>query len=140
VKETIKVAPEQVKSLKGSQAVALRGRLVTLRHLASLLAPPRETGGKRYRIEGREGLVVDDTGNVPIVVVEVGGERFGLVVDAVEGRQDIVLKPLPEYLARLPGLSSATVMGDGAIVLILDPADMLAAALSQVSHEAADAH
>lgn len=140
VKETIKVAPEQVKSLKGSQAVALRGRLVTLRNLASLLAPARQTGGKRYRFEGREGLVVDDTGNVPIVVVEVGGERFGLVVDAVEGRQDIVLKPLPEYLARLPGLSSATVMGDGAIVLILDPADMLAAALSQVSHEAADAH
>ncbi len=71
----------------------------------------------------------DQTGHVSIVVADIGGKPFGLVVDAMLGQQEIVLKPLPSYLANLPGLGSATVLGDGTIVLVLDPTTLYAAAL-----------
>lgn len=131
VQETIKVAPRHVRSLNGNPAITLRGNLVPLKRLSDMLAARTRTGEERKRREEREPLEIDETGQIPIVVVDTGGQRFGLVVNAVQGRQDIVLKPLPEYLARLPGLGSATIMGDGTIVLIVDPADMEEPATAQ---------
>jgi two-component system, chemotaxis family, sensor kinase CheA len=109
--------------------VTLRGRLVPVRRLAEILGDCHDMDGRQYCSGGAETLEVDGTGKVPIVVVRVNGQRFGFVVNEVREQQEIVLKPLPEYLARLPGLGSATVMGDGTIVLILDPADIYTAIL-----------
>lgn len=130
VRETLKVPPSRLKTLNGYQAITLRGQIIPVMNLADMLLTHREFNGKQLRLDRAGGLAVDDTGRVPLVVVHVGGEQYGLAVDAVEGRQEIVLKPLPEYLARLPGLGSATVMGDGTIVLILDPSDLYQAALA----------
>ncbi len=136
VRETVKLPPESIKKLKGQRAITLRGKLVALKSLAELLGPldrysERRHNGRYYRLDPSNQLKVDQTGRVPIVVVDVGGRQFGFVVDELQGQQEIVLKPLPGYLARLPGLGSATVMGDGTIVLILDPTTLYQAALSQ---------
>jgi len=55
-----------------------------------------------------------------IVVLQMGEARFGLVVDQVRGREEVVIKPLPKALRGLPGYAGATLIGDGRMALILD--------------------
>ena len=57
-----------------------------------------------------------------IVVVQVDGRRFGLIVDAINDTQEIVVKPLGQHLKSLNCYAGATIMGDGRIALILDVA------------------
>ncbi|HZP12978.1 MAG TPA: chemotaxis protein CheA [Nevskiaceae bacterium] len=62
----------------------------------------------------------------PLVVhVQTEGRAFGLVVDEVLGREEIVVKPLGAMLQGVPGYSGATVTGDGAVALILDMSGVL---------------
>lgn len=56
-----------------------------------------------------------------IVVVDVDGCRFGVVVDAVHDTEEIVVKPLGRLLGNLSAYAGATILGDGQIALILDP-------------------
>jgi two-component system chemotaxis sensor kinase CheA len=56
-----------------------------------------------------------------IVVVDVDGCRFGVVVDAVHDTEEIVVKPLGRLLGSLSTYAGATILGDGQIALILDP-------------------
>ena len=55
-----------------------------------------------------------------IVVLQRGDSRFGLVVDEVRGREEVVIKALPRALRGLPGYAGATLIGDGRLALILD--------------------
>jgi len=55
-----------------------------------------------------------------VVVLQRGDTRFGLVVDEVRGREEVVIKPLPQALRGLPGYAGATLIGDGRLALILD--------------------
>ena len=61
-----------------------------------------------------------------LVVVGSGEKRGGVVVDRLLGQQEIVIKGLDDYLGELPGISGATVLGDGRVALILDIASLLA--------------
>jgi len=56
-----------------------------------------------------------------VVVLDVDGCRFGVVVDAVHDTEEIVVKPLGRQLGNLPTYAGATILGDGQIALILDP-------------------
>ena len=55
-----------------------------------------------------------------IVVLQMGEQRFGLIVDQVRGREEVVIKPLPRAVRGLPGYAGATLIGDGRLALILD--------------------
>ncbi|MCD9045707.1 MULTISPECIES: chemotaxis protein CheA [unclassified Luteimonas] len=61
-----------------------------------------------------------ETPLLTIVVLQRGDARFGLVVDEVRGREEVVIKPLPRALRGLPGYAGATLIGDGRLALILD--------------------
>ncbi|MFT4247728.1 MAG: chemotaxis protein CheA [Pseudomonas sp.] len=64
-----------------------------------------------------------DAHSVPlltVVLLQAGEARFGLVVDQVRGREEVVIKPLPRALRGLPGYAGATLIGDGRMSLILD--------------------
>lgn len=66
------------------------------------------------------GTPAPDTTLLTIVVLQRGDSRFGLVVDEVRGREEVVIKPLPKALRGLPGYAGATLIGDGRLALILD--------------------
>jgi len=57
---------------------------------------------------------------VNIVVLQAGEQPFGLVVDEICDTQEIVVKPLGTQLKNIPSLAGSTIMGDGAVALILD--------------------
>ena len=56
-----------------------------------------------------------------VVVMQVGETRFGLIVDEVFDTEEIVVKPLAKRLGALSEFSGATILGDGAVIMILDP-------------------
>jgi len=75
---------------------------------------------------GKDPLAAPDP-HTHVLLIEVGGERHALLVDALAGRQEIVIKPLSRLLRGAQGFSGATILGDGRVMLILDPRTMFTA-------------
>ncbi len=116
VSETTKIETERVSEVNGQKAVTLRGEVLGLVELAELLDVPCHEGERELQ---------------PTVILTVNDRRLGLVVDTLLERQDVVIKSLGDYLGDLPGISGATIMGDGSVVLILDPHEIYRMATSR---------
>lgn len=97
----------QLERVHGALVLRLREEVLPVIDLGELLrlARPQQT-------VAQERLVV---------VMRVGALTFGVLVDAVSDVQEIVVKPLGASLRRLPIFSGNTILGDGSVVLILDP-------------------
>jgi chemosensory pili system protein ChpA (sensor histidine kinase/response regulator) len=90
-------------------------------------APPFEYGGHKYKFQhlafyvGREpGPLPDGDVTVPVILVRAGEHSTGLVTDELVGSREIVVKNVGPQIAAIRGISGATVLGDGRIVIILD--------------------
>ena len=116
VSETVKLEASRLTDVKGRKAVTLRGEVLGIMDLAGLLGLPSN-------MENQEML--------PVVVIHDNDRRLGLVVDSLLERQEIVIKPLGEYLGDVPGISGATILGDGGVILILDPHEIYSMATSK---------
>ncbi len=130
VSETTKIETERLTDVKGRKAVTLRGEVLGIVELSEMLGLPRSME------------TLPDV--LSVVVIHDNERRLGLVVDQLLERQEIVIKPLGAYLGDLKGISGATIMGDGSVILILDPHEIYimstskAASISQpVNNEAA---
>ncbi len=77
--------------------------------------------GDRYHLKGYQ----TDVENGMMVIMEVDGQQVCLFVDALVGKQEIVVKPIPSYVKKVKGLSGCTQLGDGSIALILDGAGLI---------------
>lgn len=73
--------------------------------------------GKKYLKIGQK---VNTQEVLRILIVNIGVHKIGIVVDSILGGEEIVVKPMPEYLKHLKSFSGATILGDGTIALILD--------------------
>ena len=116
VSETTKIEARRLTDVKGRKAVTLRGEVLGIISLSELLGLP-------CRMNEHEELSV--------VVIHDSERRLGLVVDRLLERQEIVIKPLSSYLGDLKGISGATIMGDGSVILILDPHEVYMMATSK---------
>jgi two-component system chemotaxis sensor kinase CheA len=106
--ESIKFHPEQVHHINGRDALRIRDRIVPVTSLSKLFGLPESTTGARYA-----------------VVLGRGDKRIGLVVDALKGQQEVVIKALdPSVSGSAFAVAGATIMGDGRVVLILDVASL----------------
>jgi two-component system chemotaxis sensor kinase CheA len=109
VEETILVKRENIKTVHGSPATILRGEVLSLSDLADVLgAEMRETERDEY----------------PVVVVKIGKNKIGFIVDELIGQQEIVIKSLGRFLSKIKGIAGATILGDGNVALILDVASL----------------
>jgi two-component system chemotaxis sensor kinase CheA len=102
--ESQRVEMPDVRTVHGNEVITLRGQVVPLVRIADFF----ELGGQR------------DPEKVMIVIVGLQGKQVGLVVDSFEGEQEIVIKPLSDVVGRIPGISGATILGNGSISLIID--------------------
>jgi len=111
VKEFINVQRESViKKPNGEEFVMIRGEAYPLIRL-----------NKWYGIDG----AVEEIADGMMVMVEADKEQFCLFVDKLIGKQEIVVKPIPDYIKKVQGLTGCTQLGDGRIALIMDMAAML---------------
>ncbi|MFT6268444.1 MAG: two-component system chemotaxis sensor kinase CheA [Alphaproteobacteria bacterium] len=67
----------------------------------------------------------EDRAHGHVVVVQIGTQQIGLVVDSLIGQEEVVIKPLDALLQGTPGMAGATITSDGGIALILDVASLL---------------
>jgi chemosensory pili system protein ChpA (sensor histidine kinase/response regulator) len=72
------------------------------------------------QLTGQES-VIDDVRRHTVLLLRAGAERVALMVDALQGNAEVVVKNIGPQLARIPGISGATVLGDGRVALILNP-------------------
>ncbi|GGX50842.1 chemotaxis protein CheA [Saccharospirillum salsuginis] len=97
----------------GKEVVMVRGKPLPLYYL------------KRWLIRGTSHADVPEEGHV--VVVSVGTQKVGFVVDTLIGQEEVVIKPLGQMLQGTEGMAGATITGDGRIALILDVPSLLKA-------------
>jgi len=105
VEETLRVFESEITIIEGIEVIHLRDSTLSMLRLSEI-----------FCIESAVG----DVGKLFVVVVNTGIRRVGLVVDALIGQEETVIKPLVDYLQENSGFSGATILGDGRISLILD--------------------
>jgi two-component system, chemotaxis family, sensor kinase CheA len=94
----------RIERIKDTTVLRLRDKLLPLARLSHLL-----------------GAADADVENGFIVVTQVGSQTFGIVVDAVFHTEEIVVKPLSSRLRHIAVFSGNTILGDGSVIMIVDP-------------------
>ncbi|MGG2819623.1 chemotaxis protein CheA [Pseudomonas aeruginosa] len=94
----------------GQEVVIVRDKALPLFYLKRWLVP---------------SAAHEEQGEGHVVILSVGTQRIGFVVDQLVGQEEVVIKPLGKMLQGAPGMAGATITGDGRIALILDVPSML---------------
>lgn len=116
VTETIKIAESDVTTIEGHEVINLRGEILSLLRLNEFIG-----------IESS----LEDGKKIPVVIVGYGNRKIGLLVDFLEGKQEIVIKSLEQNYTTVEGLAGASILGDGSICLILDISSMMNKVISE---------
>jgi two-component system chemotaxis sensor kinase CheA len=118
----------RIERIKDTAVLRLRNKLLPLMHLKKLL-----------KIDDGSS---SDPENGFIVVTQVGSQTFGIVVDGVFHTEEIVVKPMSTKLRHIDMFSGNTILGDGAVIMIIDPNGIAKAlgAAGSASREIADEH
>ncbi|SFF44090.1 two-component system, chemotaxis family, sensor kinase CheA [Fontimonas thermophila] len=111
VAESLQPSPGQIRSVAGC------ARVIKLRNEYVPLVSLREIYGVRTGAH--------DPAHGLVVVLESGGRRIAAVVDELVGQQQVVIKSIESNYRRVPGISGATILGDGRVALITDVAEIL---------------
>ncbi|MBK1647577.1 chemotaxis protein CheA [Rhabdochromatium marinum] len=112
VVETVRVPRSSIRTIKRSLATVLRGHVVPLKSLNTLLG-----------IEAPHQPNADD--ELAVLVVRLGDETLGLLVDDFRETVDIILKPMTGVLASLSAYSGSALMGDGSVLMVLNVKEIL---------------
>jgi len=118
----------RIERIKDTPVLRLRNKLLPLIHLKKLL-----------KMDGAE---TSEPENGFIVVTQVGNQTFGIVVDGVFHTEEIVVKPMSTKLRHINMFSGNTILGDGSVIMIIDPngiAQSVGSAATQSSEEAEEA-
>ncbi len=103
VEQVLRLNSQMIRKVGRNRVLTYQGRTVPLYETDSLLGIKREGKNSKY-----------------IIVVDVSGRLKGLLVDEIEGEQEIVIKSLSDDLSEVKGLGGATILGDGRPAFILD--------------------
>lgn len=105
VDETTMISKSDLKMVQSQEVVVLRGKVLPLVQARRLLEFPGQGNPEDVMY---------------VVVVRKGDKQLGIIVDSLIGQQEIVIKSLGKLLNGIPGVAGATILGDGAVSLILD--------------------
>jgi two-component system chemotaxis sensor kinase CheA len=111
VNEIFQLNLKKTNIVDGQQVVVIRGKTLPIFHL------------KHWLVKGQSADLNPEEAHV--VVVQVGMNEVGFVVDQLVGQEEVVIKPLGKMLQGTAGMAGATITGDGRIALILDVPSML---------------
>jgi two-component system chemotaxis sensor kinase CheA len=114
----------RIERIKDTPVLRLRNKLLPLVRLSRLLG----TDTRKSEVE-----------NGYIVVTQVGTQTFGIVVDAVFHTEEIVVKPMSSKLRHIAMYSGNTILGDGSVIMIIDPNGVAQALGSTVTSQMAEA-
>ncbi len=113
VLEAFNMEPQSINVIDGQEVIRVRDKPLPLFYLHPWLVRDAEFGGPQLTQK--------------VIVVQMGNQRFCLVVDHIAGQEEVVIKPLGNMLVNTPGFAGATITGDGSIALILDISSLMGA-------------
>ena len=116
VEETLRIFSKEITTVEGTEVIHLRGRTTPIFRLSVLFNIPSS---------------YQENDKFFVVIVNAGLRKIGLVVDELLGQEEVVIKPLVDYLQEKSGLSGATIIGDGRVSLILDVYELANIAMSR---------
>ncbi len=111
-----RIYSQDIHSVQGTPAISVDHEPVSLARLSSILK----------LVEGEPKISED--GKLPVVILISGKKRIGILVDAVVGQQETVVKSLGKQLARVRNVAGATILGTGQVILALNPSDLMKSA------------
>jgi two-component system chemotaxis sensor kinase CheA len=122
---TGKANDQQVELINDAAVLRLRDKLLPLLDLAQLLG-----------LEGAQAMLERlATSILTVVVIQVGARLFGVLVDSVFRTEEIVVKPMSSLLRDVGIFSGNTILGDGSVIMIIDP-NALGAVVGSVDGQA----
>lgn len=119
VERVLSIEVNQVFVVEGSQAILLDEVTLPIRSLSSIL-----------KID-KAALKSND--KLSVVVIKKGWDMVAFLVDEIIAERDIVIKPLQDPLASVPCVSGGTLSGVGAVIIVLNPSDLVKRALQSES-------
>ncbi len=114
--ETVRVPRAAIRTIKRSLTTVLRGRIVPLKSVNSLLG-----------LDAVPKANADD--ELAVLVVRLGDESVGLLVDDFRETLDIILKPMTGVLAGLSAYAGSALMGDGSVLMVLNVKEIVVMAI-----------
>ena len=118
-----------IELINGAAVMRLRDRLLPLLDLSRILD-----------LQGADAVQGRTAGDIlTVVVMQIGSHRFGVLVDSVFRTEEIVVKPLSNLLRHVHMFSGTTILGDGSVIMIIDPNALAAASGSLETHSAESA-
>jgi len=117
--ETVRITLEDISAVEGKSVLRLRDEVLPLVSMSDIFKIEKILGISQY---------------LYVVVLGVGASKVGLIVDALIGQEEIVIKSLGEYLKGIPGIAGATIRGDGKVTLIVDVAALMKLAKETHAH------
>lgn len=115
VAEIITASRSEIQFIQKKRVVRVRERVIPVAFFEQMFA----VGDSALRTRARQ----EET--LTLVILEMQNERVGLVVDELIGQEDVVIKSIAENYRNVPGITGASIMGDGRVSLILDVAGMM---------------
>lgn len=112
IQTMITVSPQDIYEIEGNSTITFEEQPLSIKQLDSLLqlSTPADYRSKNY---------------FSCIVLQVGKDLFGVIVDDLVDQQDVVLKPQSKLLKRIPNITGATILGNGSVCMILNPVDLL---------------
>ena len=118
VETAMLVSRQEIFSIEGSQTITVDGQPVSVVWLADLLELPVTVPQSAHTAKVAAK-------NIPCILLKMGNERLGILVDALLDQQEVVLKPQSKLLKRVRNILGATILGDGQVCMVLNPQDLL---------------
>ncbi|MGH0925517.1 chemotaxis protein CheW [Bacillus pacificus] len=110
--EAIRIKREDIQSIQGKDVLNYRNQIIEVKHLSTVFGEKTAD----------EAFASYDGQMVPVLIVRNTHRSYGLIVNTIIGQREIVLKSLGDFFAESSNyFSGATILGDGRVVLILNP-------------------
>ena len=105
VLETVRISQDEIYTVESRSVMRLREEVLSLVHIGDIFEVDR---------------ILDSGEHAYVVVLGLGAQKLGLIVDSLVGQEEIVIKSLGDYLKGIEGVAGATIRGDGGVTLIVD--------------------
>ena len=112
IQTMISLSKTDIYEIEGKPTIAFEDKPISITWLTSLLQIPIPEDSSQKN-------------NLFCIILQIGGEHFGVIVDDLVDQQDIVIKPQSKLLKRIPNIAGATILGSGEVCMILNPPDLL---------------
>ena len=111
ISETVKIHGKDIHEFNGKYFAPFKGEVIGIEWMSKLFSLGERNLGEQEEFNA--------------IIITDGKEKFGMIVDKLRNEQEFVIKTLNGHLAGIPGISGSTLLGNGRVVLIINPIDLM---------------